>query len=166
MSRNKDLDLFMIDISEEDIAEAFSDEQWEEDVANAAFLGAVYLAGKTNKNPENLINDIVTYNINKRLRKLFVSKSKPLPKKITWTRFTSIMDAFYLLENYIAQVVILKEAELFDKPIKLELEINDNIELQDKISQWCEKFQKKYSSIKITLKSKSKTNYNLTFKDK
>jgi len=166
MSRNKDLDLFMVDISEEEIAEAFSDEQWEEDVANAAFLGAVYLSAKTNKNPENLINEIVTYNINKRLRKLFVAKSKPLPKKLTWTKFTTVVDAFYLLENYVAQVIILKEAELFDKPIKLELEIKDNVELQDKISGWCEKFQTKYPAIKITVKNKNNTTYNITFKNK
>ena len=39
-----DLDLFKVDISEEEIAEAFSDEQWENDIADAAFIGAVYLS--------------------------------------------------------------------------------------------------------------------------
>lgn len=160
-----DLDLFKVDISEEEIAEAFSDEQWENDIADAAFIGAVYLSKVTNRNPEAIINEIVTYNINKRLRKLFVSKSKPLPKKLTWTQFTTISEAFYILENFIAQVTILKEAEQFVKPIKLELVIENNKELQDKLPKWCERFQTKYTAIKMVLKT-NKNSYTITFKDK
>ena len=158
-----DLDQFKIDISEEEIAEALSDEEWEAAIADAAFVGAIYLSKITNRAPDTIINEIVTYNVNKKLRQLFIEKSKPLPKSFVWDEYTTLPNAFYLLENFIAQVTMIKEAEWFNKPIKLQITINNNIELQDKITIWCKRFEKKYTLIKMSVKNKNNL-YTITFK--
>lgn len=90
MTMNNELKaLFNVDISTEDILDYFDDTAWENNVADAAFLGAVTLK----KDPEKVIHDIVHYNVLKRLRELFISKSKPLPKQMIFdSELTQVED--------------------------------------------------------------------------
>lgn len=159
---NKSLrELFDVNLSDEEIQDYFEDTQWEDNVADAAFFGAILLSNKIDRNPEEIIHEIVSYNVLKRLRELFISKSKPLPKEMFWDSALDQTEAYYLLENYVAQAVILKQAEKFENTLNLKLKITD-LNIKRKLKQWCLNFQEKYKSeIKITCK-KVKSDYLIT----
>lgn len=157
------LDSFSVMISEDEIIDALDDEKWENDVVNAAFYGALYFGKKENTNPDEIINKIIIYNTLKKIRELFISKSKPLPKKFILDNM-SLNDAFFLLENHVMQVVILNEAEKLDKQITLDLVINDE-SIKNSVIKWYSDFQDRYKSIKICVKSKDLINYKVTFKN-
>lgn len=160
---NKDLEKFIVNISEDDIIKEFDDTEWEDNVANAAFLGAITLSQVTDKFPEEIIHEIVSYNVLKKLRNLFISKSNPLPESYKWNSKTDESDAFAILENYIAQVTLLKQAERLDKPIILKI-TNTNKKIHQKLNPWCDYFQKMNSNIlNISLKQINKNTYLYTF---
>lgn len=149
--------LFEIDITEEDIIAAFDDEQWEENVAEAAFLGAVYTANQLNVDPKQLINEIINYNINKKIKEIFLQKTKPLPKKITFENNIDLAEAFCIFENFISYALLLKDLDKLTDPLKLQI-VTDK--WQQKVCNWCNKFQEKYSNeIVITHVIKNNNTY-------
>ena len=162
---NNDLEKFLINISEEDINKTFNDEEWENNVANAAFYGAVCLTS-SKKSSEEIINEIINYNVLKKLRDLFIAKSNPLPKKYCWDNEINIETAFAILENYVAQVSLLNEAERLDKTITLKI-ITSNKNINKKLKEWCEYFQKvNLNTLKITLIHSTKNTHIITFDKK
>ena len=161
MTMNNELKaLFNVDISTEDILDYFDDTAWENNVADAAFLGAVTLK----KDPEKVIHDIVHYNVLKRLRELFISKSKPLPKQMIFDSELTQVEAFYLLENFIAQVVILKQAEKLTEAVKLSLIVENEI-VKIKLKQWCLSLQNEYKNeIEIKTRKINENKYSIVIK--
>lgn len=161
MTMNNELKaLFNVDISTEDILDYFDDTAWENNVADAAFLGAVTLK----KDPEKVIHDIVHYNVLKRLRELFISKSKPLPKQMIFDSELTQVEAFYLLENFIAQVVILKQAEKLTETVKLSLIVENEI-VKIKLKQWCLSLQNEYKDeIEIKTRKINENKYSIVIK--
>lgn len=160
---NKELsELFDVDISEEDVINCFDDSDWEKNTVDAAFYGAVALSEKANVKPEDMIRRIIRYNVLKKFSELFVSKSKPLPTSMIWDSQLTESEAFYLLENYISYVVLLKQAEILNKPVHLALSITSE-ELCFKFEAWCLSFQQEYiSNLNIKYKKLKKNKYNLT----
>lgn len=161
MTMNNELKaLFDVNISTEDILDYFDDTAWENNVADAAFLGAVTLK----KDPEKVIHDIVHYNVLKRLRELFISKSKPLPKQMIFDSELTQVEAFYLLENFIAQVVILKQAEKLTETVKLSLIVENEI-VKIKLKQWCLSLQNEYKNeIEIKIRKINENKYSIVIK--
>lgn len=161
MTMNNELKaLFDVNISTEDILDYFDDTAWENNVADAAFLGAVTLK----KDPEKVIHDIVHYNVLKRLRELFISKSKPLPKQMIFDSELTQVEAFYLLENFIAQVVILKQAEKLTETVKLSLIVENEI-VKIKLKQWCLSLQNEYKNeIEIKTRKINENKYSIVIK--
>ena len=161
MTMNNELKaLFDVNISTEDILDYFDDTAWENNVADAAFLGAVTLK----KDPEKVIHDIVHYNVLKRLRELFISKSKPLPKQMVFDSELTQVEAFYLLENFIAQVVILKQAEKLTETVKLSLIVENEI-VKIKLKQWCLSLQNEYKNeIEIKTRKINENKYSIVIK--
>lgn len=161
MTMNNELKaLFDVNISTEDILDYFDDTAWENNVADAAFLGAVTLK----KDPEKVIHDIVHYNVLKRLRELFISKSKPLPKQMIFDSELTQVEAFYLLENFIAQVVILKQAEKLTETVKLSLIVENEI-VKIKLKQWCLSLQNEYENeIEIKTRKINENKYSIVIK--
>lgn len=162
---NNDLEKFLINISEEDINKAFNDEEWENNVANAAFYGAVCLTS-SKQSSEEIISEIINYNVLKKLRDLFIAKSNPLPEKYHWDNKIDVKTAFAILENYVAQVSLLNEAERLDKKITLKI-ITSNKDINKKLKEWCEYFQKaNLNALKIALIHSTKNTYIITFDKK
>lgn len=151
-----------ITITEEDVNNKFTD-KWEENVADAAFIAALY-SSNLNKSPEEIIREVVNYNVTKNLRELFVSKSKPLPKNITWKKGYSVTNANYLFENYMSQIFLFKETDNLKEKVTLNLTIEDD-RLQNAFSVWLEIAMDTYKNIKIKSKQDKKdpSKFKVTF---
>lgn len=160
---SNEYDWFNVDITDSDIENLFSDEKWETEVSDAAFFAARYFSGKINETPENIVKNVINYNVIRKLQELFVSKSKPLPVEIIWNESMEFQNAIFLLENYFAQVTLLKSVGKLLKPIKLKLIIN-NVDIQNRVLGWYDILQNEYTSLKVTFKQKSNNEYLLTFK--
>lgn len=159
---HNDLDNFIVNITDEDIIKEFDDTEWENNVADAAFIGAICLAGSDKKSPEETIHEIVKYNVLKKLNNLFLAKSKPLPKKLVWDKDYDINTAFAVLDNFVAQVVLMKETEHFNENIKLTITITNDI-LKEKIEDWYSYFQQRNQSYFNINMTRSKNNYIFQF---
>ena len=72
-------------------------------------------------------------------------------------------NAIFVLENYFAQVMLLKSVNKLTKPIKLKLVIN-NIDILNRFLGWCDMLQTEYSGLKVTTKQKSDNEFLLIFK--
>lgn len=160
-----DLDKFVIKLSEKDIENEFNDAEWESDVARAAFLGAIYLTEDSDQSADEVIRSIIDYNIMKKLNKLVLSKANPLPSKYTWDNTIDKATAFDILENYVAQVHLLKETDTLDKPIKLKLSIR-NKEIAQSLNKEYEYLKLLNQDLDITLKSITNTSYLFVFSKK
>ena len=89
-----------------------------------------------------------------------------MPKKYCWDNEINIETAFAILENYVAQVSLLNEAERLDKTITLKI-ITSNKNINKKLKEWCEYFQKvNLNTLKITLIHSTKNTHIITFDKK
>lgn len=142
--------VFDVVFTEQEVEDLLSNEAWQDDVAEAAFIGALY-SNKIDKTPERTIEEIVRYNVVNKMREFFLSKSKPLPKTITWNKGYSYTKAFSFLENYICRVIMIKEANQLYKPITIAINLKD-LELLEQMKAWCNDFSKLYPQIQISWK--------------
>jgi len=143
-------EVFDVVFTEQEVEDLLSNEKWQDDVAEAAFIGALY-SNRIDKSPESTIEEIVRYNVVNKMREFFLSKSKPLPKSVSWKTGYSITKAFSFIENYVCRVLMMKEANQLKKPITIAINLRDK-DLVDQIKYWCNDFTKIYPQIQISWK--------------
>jgi len=144
---------FALNITDADIEKAFNDQDWLNSVASATLLGVAYATENTtlNKTPEDILHEIINYNIIKRLQSVFLSKAQPLPKLIEWDNTTTSSFAYDSLENILIQALLLKEANKFEDKIAFTISIKNDV-IKKSILNWLEEFRKTYVMFKITCK--------------
>lgn len=151
---------FLAEISEDEVAAILEDTQWEEDVAKAAFFGAT-----TTKKPgysfDDMVLEIINYNVAKRIRGLLLSKVKmPLPKVVS---LDDSLEAFEFLEELTIYASLLKADEKLSKPFKSVIKTTNTV-IKDKLANWCESLQKEFSPISIQYKAnKTKDTYTIIY---
>lgn len=143
-------EIFDVVFSEKEMEDLLSDESWQNDVAEAAFIGALY-ANKTDKSPEQTIEEVVVYNVVNKVRSFFLSKSKPLPKTIVWKKGYSLIKAFSFIENYVCRIIMMKDGNVFTKPVTIAIEIEDK-NLVDYIKTLCDDFNRIYPQVQLSWK--------------
>lgn len=148
-------DILDVLIKNEEIENVLENEEWQENVADAAFIAALYTKS-LNKDPKEIIDEVIHYNVIKQFRNLFINNAKPLPKNIIWKSGYSKLDAIYLFENYISQVYLTKENGNLKNKITLNIYAEDK-SLQDDIKKWCKKYSKLYTDLNISCKQSTKT---------
>ena len=122
-------------------------------------------AKRVNKSPEQIIEEIVRYNVVNKMRDFFLSKLKSLPKKVTWDKNYNPVQAFNFLENYICQVIMMKDAKILDDKITVSINIKDK-SLLEQVIFWCDDFFSKYSSsikMSYTIDTKNTHKISITF---
>ena len=143
-------EVFDVVFTEKEVEDLLSNEAWQDDVAEAAFVGALY-SNRLNKSPETTIEEIVRYNVVNKMRDFFLSKSKPLPKSVTWKKGYDPVKAFNFIENYVCRVLMIKDANKLDKPITICMNVKDR-DLVEHIKAWCNDFTKLYPQVQISWK--------------
>lgn len=146
-------DILDIIIKNEEIEKVFEDEEWRENVADAAFIAALYTT-PLNEDPKEVIRRVINYNVVKQFKTIFVNNAKPLPKVIVWRSGYSKVDAMYLFDNYIAQVFLIKESGNLKK-FTLTVYADDKA-LRGLIKMWCKKYEELYQGLSITYKQSDK----------
>lgn len=150
---------FLATVSTDEVEALLTDPQWEEDVAKAAFFGAS-VARKPGFSFDDMLMDIINYNIGKRIRGLLLTKiKKPLPKSMT---LTDPIQGYNFLEEMTIYASLLKADNQLGKPLKVALKITD-IEVEKRLDRWCELLQKEFSPISIEYKAKNKNSYIISY---
>ena len=135
---------FTPDLTPEDIEKAFDDETWLENVTEAALFGATNCYQK-GKDSYAIMNDIIVYNVSRRMCELFVKKGKALPELIVWKKSLSVLDAYESLESVMAKLAIEKKLGIF-KPTTIKIQI-DNELIAHELQDWCARLEEEYPMI-------------------
>lgn len=143
-------EVFDVVFTEQEVEDLLSNEEWQDDVAEAAFIGALY-SKRVNKTAENVIEEIVRYNVVNKMRDFFLSKSKELPESVTWDKGYDPVKAFNFIENYICRILMIKDANKLDKPVTVCINLKDS-DLVEHIKAWCHDFTKLYPQVQISWK--------------
>ena len=150
---------FDVVFSEKEVEDLLSNESWQNDVAEAAFIGALY-SNKINKSPEQMIEEIVRYNVVNKMRDFFLSRSKPLPKSVVWKKDYSLVKAFSFIENYVCRIIMMKEGNVLTKPVTIAIEIEDK-NLVDYVKTLCDDFNNVYPQVQLSWKGDLTEKYKI-----
>lgn len=159
---NTPKDILDVLIDNEKIADVLENEEWQESVADAAFVAAMYTTS-LNRDVKDIIREVINYNVIRKFRDLFLSNSKPLPKDIIWHSGYSKLDAEYLFENYLSQVFLMKENGNLNNKIVLNVYTDDKV-LRNMVKALCKKYSNVHKSLNISLKENVKNKIVITFK--
>lgn len=138
---NDDNIIFTPDLTSEDIEKAFDDEKWLENVTEAALFGATNCYQK-GKDSYAIMNDIIVYNVSRKMCELFIKNGKALPEVVTWKKSLSALDAYESFESIIAKLAIEKKVGIFkDTTVKIKIE---NELIVHELHDWCERMENEY----------------------
>lgn len=157
---------FIPNITPEEVERVLTDPAWEDKVSEAS-LFAVTHCSHDPKESDNILMQVINYNVTKRIRELYLEKANPLPKEILWDNTMDNTKAYELLEYIILQYCITREFEKDLKPHSISLFI-DNELIEIRLKSWCLQLEELYTTaykrpIKINCK-KLKTKYTITLK--
>ena len=141
---NDDNIIFTPDLIPEDIEKAFDDEKWLENVTEAALFGATSCYQK-GKDSYAIMNDIIVYNVSRKMCELFVKKGKAIPKLVVWKESLSALDAYESFESIIAKFSIEKKLGIF-KSTTVDIKIENKL-IQHELKDWCERMEDEYPLI-------------------
>lgn len=132
---------FTPDLTSEDIEKEFDDEKWLENVTEAALFGATNCYQK-GKDSYAIMNDIIVYNVSRKMCELFIKNGKALPELITWKKSLSALDAYESFESIMAKLSIEKKVGIF-KPTIVKIKIENKL-IQNELTDWCERMEEEY----------------------
>ena len=72
---NTPKDILDVLIDNEKITDVLENEEWQESVADAAFVAAMYTTS-LNRDVKDIIREVINYNVIRKFRDLFLSNSK------------------------------------------------------------------------------------------
>lgn len=153
---------YLPDLTQTDVDKALADRQWEDSVVDASIF-ALNALDKLQKTPDEIITEVINYNVSKKIRGLFLERAKPWPKNVIWDEDISFLDAFDSLESIILYSELLKQENTAIKSMSTFITIK-NKAIENKLFDWCLAIPKNYkNSFKIICtQTKLKNKYKIT----
>lgn len=157
---------FIPNITIEEIEKVLTDPEWEDKVAEASLLAVTHCSNSP-KESDNILMEVINYNVTKKIRELYLEKANPLPKEIIWDTKMDNTKAYELLEYIVLQFCLMREILKEDKPHTISLYV-DNELIEVRLKNWCIQLEELYTNaykhpVTITFK-KLKTKYTITLK--
>jgi hypothetical protein len=157
---------FIPNITPDEVEKVLTDPDWEDKVAEASLLAVTHCSNNP-KESDAILAQVISYNVTKKIRELYLEKANPLPKEIIWDNKIDNVQAYELLEYIVLQFCLMREILKENKPHTMSLYI-DNELIEIRLKNWCIQLEELYTNnykqpVKIEYK-KLKTKYTITLK--
>ena len=153
----KKANLSLKNLPPDEVEQLLDDCAWEDGVVEAASFIAQQYSSKLNKDPYDLMNSIIEYNLTKKLHSAILHNSEPLPAQFNWKEMPS-NEAFYEFEDFVARAYLLKTVEKF-KPMKMKVLLSQNNikSISKLLPVWKKNLEETYPEIKININEKKES---------
>ena len=134
-------------------------EQWHNQIANA-IQASLPFCDKINISPDELIQRVIDYNINKTMNNVFTTEYKKLPKKLNWQNedYLSVFEKFKNIIDICINYTKFKQ-------ISFELKITNNLSIINELNLLIKIVNEQYPEIFVYLqKTPDKNKYKLILK--